>query len=188
MAFRFLRQEIPDVILVESEGFRDDRGAFYETYRTETFAEQGMPAFVQDNFSRSKKGVVRGLHFQNSPHAVAKLVRCVRGKIFDVAVDIRRGSPTFARWLGVELSDQGMQMLFIPPGFAHGFCALTELAEVSYRQSDYYTPALDRAVRWNDPAIGIAWPVAQPILSTKDAAAPLLKDSDNNAVYRGGQS
>jgi dTDP-4-dehydrorhamnose 3,5-epimerase len=188
MAFRFVAQRLAEVVLVEADRFADERGAFSETYRPRVFEEQGLPAFVQDNQSCSKRSVVRGLHFQNNPCALAKLVRCVRGRIFDVAVDIRRGSTTYAQWVAVELSDESAKMLFIPAGFAHGFCALTDATEVLYRQSGYYAPSLERAIRWNDPAIGIPWPINQPILSTKDASAPLLRESDNNLVYRGGHA
>jgi dTDP-4-dehydrorhamnose 3,5-epimerase len=179
VGFRFVPQSIPEVLLIEHDRHGDARGFFAETYREQDFAPHHLPRFVQDNHSRSARGVLRGLHYQNPPKPLAKLVQCVRGKIFDVAVDIRRGSPSFGRWVGVELSEDRPQMLLVPVGFAHGFCTLSDTADVFYRQSDYWAPACERSIRWNDPYIGIAWPIAEPILSAKDAAAPLLADADN---------
>jgi len=186
MGFRFIAQRIPELLLVETDRFADDRGAFAETYREQVFCDRGLPRFMQDNQSQSRLGVIRGLHFQNEPHAVAKLVRCVRGRIFDVAVDIRRLSPTYGEWVSAELSEENGRMFFVPAGFAHGFCAVSETADVLYRQSGYYAPDCDRAIRFDDPTIGVAWPAGRKVLSAKDAAAPLLTECDNNLVYRGG--
>ncbi|MEK7704746.1 MAG: dTDP-4-dehydrorhamnose 3,5-epimerase [Myxococcota bacterium] len=183
MAFRFVPQAISDVLLIEHDRYADDRGFFTETGRDDAFAAAGLPHFVQDNHSRSQRGVLRGLHFQDAPRPLAKVVRCLRGAIFDVAVDIRRGSPTYGRWLGRELDETQPTMLFLPPGFAHGFCVLSDEADVVYRQSDYYVPELDRCLRWDDAEIGIAWPIAAPLLSPKDAAAPPLATVRNALTY-----
>lgn len=184
MPFEFIRTEIPDVVLVRPKVFRDERGFFVETYKHSDFIEAGIPEhFVQDNHSKSARGVLRGLHYQKMPRAQGKLVRCIRGTIFDVAADIRRGSPTYARWVGVELSEDNGEMLYLPPGFAHGFLVLSETAEIVYKCSDEYSPADDRGILWNDPQIGIIWLENNPILSEKDLKLPLLKDADNNFVY-----
>lgn len=155
---------------------RDARGFFQETWRRDAFAAAGIADdFVQDNHSRSERGVVRGLHFQVGA-GVAKLVRCARGAIFDVVVDLRRGSPTYAQWEGFELTDENLLSVYCPVGFAHGFCALSEVADVLYRQSGYYDPALERAIAHDDPELAIDWPVAEPQVSPRDAAAPRLRD------------
>jgi dTDP-4-dehydrorhamnose 3,5-epimerase len=168
---------LPGVLLIEPDVFGDSRGFFMETWNAARFREAGLDLqFVQDNQSRSARGVLRGLHYQE-PNAQGKLVRCSRGALFDVAVDIRRGSPQFGRWYGVELSEENRLMLWIPPGFAHGFCALTDLADLSYKCTAFYDAPSDRAIRWNDPDIGIEWPVTSPTLSPKDAAAPRLQDA-----------
>ena len=168
---------LPGVLLLEPKVFADARGFFLETYNASRFREIGIEeTFVQDNHSRSARGVVRGLHYQQ-PRPQGKLVRCSRGTLFDVAVDIRRGSPHFGKWFGAELSEENMHMLWIPGGFAHGFCALTEFADLMYKCTELYDPTADRAIAWNDPQIGIEWPVENPVLSQKDAAAPMLKDA-----------
>lgn len=173
--------EIPEVILIQAKKFSDDRGFFMETYKHTDFANAGITGqFVQDNHSRSVKGVLRGLHYQKNPHAQGKLVHCLQGRIFDVAVDIRKGSATYGRWVGAELSGDNTLMLYVPAGFAHGFLVLSETAEVLYKCTDEYAPEDDRGIRWDDPAIGIHWPVATPVLSEKDKIHPLLKDADNN--------
>jgi dTDP-4-dehydrorhamnose 3,5-epimerase len=174
LEFSFTPQAIGDVLLVEHQCFADERGSFAETYRSEPFAAHGIGPLVQDNQSHSIRGVLRGLHYQMEPRAIGKLVRCIRGRIFDVAVDIRETSPTFRKWVGVELDGEDKRMLWVPPGFAHGFVTLSEVADVLYRQTDYYSPEHERAVIWNDPSIGVAWPITDPILSPKDAAAPPL--------------
>jgi dTDP-4-dehydrorhamnose 3,5-epimerase len=168
---------LPGVLLIEPPVYADDRGYFLETYHRERFTAAGIAAeFVQDNHSTSAKDVLRGLHFQE-PNGQGKLLRCAHGALFDVAVDIRVGSPTFAGWYGVELSEENRRMLWVPPGFAHGFCALADDTVLIYKCTSYYDAKIDRAVAWNDPDIGIDWPVREPRLSAKDAAAPRLKDA-----------
>jgi len=183
MDFKFVKLGIPDVMLVEHEIFRDDRGFFVEVFRQENFHRAGLPTFVQDNHSRSSAGVMRGLHYQTDPMAVGKLVRCLRGRIFDVAVDIRKGSPTYGQHVSVELSENDTKMLWVPPGFAHGIMTLEDDTEIYYKMTNYYSPEHDRAIRWNDPAIGIQWPLADALVSAKDSNAPLLAEADNNFVY-----
>ena len=176
-ALNVIKTGLPEVLILEPKVFRDDRGFFLETYNAERFSAAGIPdVFVQDNHSRSDKGVLRGLHYQ-LPVAQGKLVRCARGAIFDVAVDIRRGSPRFGKWTAAELSESNNRMLWVPPGFAHGFCALTADCDVLYKCTALYDPAGDRSLLWNDPQIGIEWPVSAPRLSPKDAAAPRLGDA-----------
>lgn len=184
MALRFQRLQIPEVILVEARGLRDDRGFFRETYKQSEFSANGIPfTFVQDNHSHSVRGVIRGLHYQKRPKAQGKLVVVSAGEIFDVAVDIRKGSPTYGRWTSQILSVDNGFMLYVPPGFAHGFCVLSAEADVMYKVTTEYAPELDRGIVWNDPAIGIEWPMPDPILSPKDARLPLLKDADNNFEF-----
>ena len=156
-----------------------------ETYKRSDFQEHKIPPdFLQDNHSFSKgRGVLRGLHYQKAPAAQGKLIRCARGEIFDVAVDIRKGSPTYRKWVGVSLSEENHRMVWIPPGFAHGFCVLSTEASITYKVTQEYAAQLDRGILWNDPDIGIQWPVAEPILSAKDALLPLLKDADNDFMY-----
>ncbi|HLE55947.1 MAG TPA: dTDP-4-dehydrorhamnose 3,5-epimerase [Rhodothermia bacterium] len=171
---------LPGVLVVEPQIFRDDRGFFLETFSARRLAGTPVPQhFAQDNHSRSKQNVLRGLHYQlDRPQG--KLIHVTRGKIFDVAVDIRRGSPTFAKWFGVALDDQSLTSLWIPEGFAHGFCVLSDVADVIYKCTVPYEPADDRGIPWNDPLIGIVWPVRNPLLSPKDAAyAPLSNDRDD---------
>lgn len=180
MPFEFRPQpELPEVVLVVPKVFRDERGAVFPSYVAREFEAAGIRGpFVQDLVSRStRRGVVRGLHYQNPPAAQGKLVRATRGELFDVAVDLRRGSPTFGRWTGARLSAESGHALWIPPGFAHGFATLTDDTEMLYKQTHDYSPAHETVVRWDDPAIGIRWPVETPILAPKDAAAPLLKDA-----------
>ena len=174
----FIQTTLAGVILITPDVYADNRGFFLESYTHSKFAENGINAvFVQDNRSCSGKGVVRGLHFQlHKPQA--KLVSCIRGEIFDVAVDVRRGSPTFGKWSAAVLTETNNHQLFIPGGFAHGFCVLSETAEIQYKCSEFYDPCDDRGVRWNDPALGIAWPVTDAILSGKDAAQPLLGEAE----------
>jgi dTDP-4-dehydrorhamnose 3,5-epimerase len=186
MPFEFIRTDLSEVILIKPKVFGDERGFFMESYKKSDFEKVGIDEdFVQDNHSKSKKGILRGLHYQLNPRAQGKLVRCIRGKIFDVAVDIRRGSPTFGKYIAVELSEENHLMLWIPKGFAHGFLTLSEEAEVIYKVSgSEYSPEHDRAIRWNDPEINIKWPIdGEPILSPKDQQAPLLKDAEINFVY-----
>jgi dTDP-4-dehydrorhamnose 3,5-epimerase len=172
---KFAETSLPGVLLIEPDVFADDRGFFMETYHEARFREHGIAAaFVQDNHSRSARGVLRGLHYQE-PNAQGKLVRCTRGALFDVAVDIRVGSPTFGKWYGVELSETNRRMLWVPQGFAHGFCALEEGSDLVYKCTALYSGEHDRAILWNDPEIGIDWPFSEPRLSPKDAAAPPLR-------------
>ena len=184
MPFEFERLEIPEVFFVRARRFADDRGFFMESYKASEFAAGGIPqAFVQDNLSHSTYGVLRGLHYQKEPGAQGKLVSVLQGRIFDVAVDIRRGAPTYRQWVGCELSAAEGTMLYVPAGFAHGFCVLSEEADVLYKVTAEYDGALDRGVLWNDPDLGIHWPIAEPILSLKDAQLPPLHLADNNFAF-----
>lgn len=168
--------DLPGVLLVEPRVHRDPRGFFLETYHRAKYAEQGLDApFVQDNHSRSAANVLRGLHAQ-ARHPQGKLVRAVEGSIFDVAVDVRRGSPTFGHWVGFELSADNFRQLYVPPGFAHGFCVLSDGAQVEYKCTDFYAPGDELTVLWRDPEIAVDWPVAEPILSDKDRDAPTLAE------------
>lgn len=173
-----IQTAIPEVLVFEPKVFGDERGFFMESFNERTFREATGrdERFVQDNHSRSARGVLRGLHYQLPPHAQGKLVRVVHGTVFDVAVDMRRSSPTFGRWVGVELSEGNHRQLWIPPGFAHGFLVLSDSADFLYKTTDYYAPETEGAVRWDDPVLGIEWPEAgvAPQLSAKDQAAPLL--------------
>jgi dTDP-4-dehydrorhamnose 3,5-epimerase len=187
MPFQFQRLDIPDVIRIEPQTFKDPRGFFMEIYKKSEFVANGIPCeFVQSNYSHSIRGTLRGLHYQRSPQAQGKLVMALRGEVFDVAVDIRRGSPTYGQWVGTTLSDENFYMLYIPVGFAHGFCVLSEEADFVYMVTDEYARELDGGILWNDPEIGIRWPVSEPMLSRKDAQLPLLQDADADFVYRGG--
>jgi dTDP-4-dehydrorhamnose 3,5-epimerase len=178
------RAAVPEVILVEPKVFGDDRGFFFESFNRRAYEQEtGLDLeFVQDNHSRSSRGVLRGLHYQvKQPQG--KLVRVLRGRVFDVAVDIRRGSATFGQSVGVELSDNDHRQLWVPPGFAHGFLVLSESADLLYKTTDYYAPEHERSIAWNDPTLAIPWPLAEiqitaPVLSAKDAAAPQLADAE----------
>ncbi len=175
MPFSFTKTELDGVILVEPVVFEDERGFFLETYKASEFKANGIDAdFLQDNHSRSTKGVLRGLHFQKPPKAQAKLVRCIQGKIFDVAVDIRADSKNFRKWTGFELSEENKKMLYIPAGFAHGFVVLSETAEVVYKASGEYSRAHDSGIRWDDPQIRVEWGYHNPLVSEKDKNLPFL--------------
>jgi len=177
---------IPEVLLLKPKIFSDNRGYFLESYNLNTFKLLGIDiTFVQDNESFSKKGVIRGLHYQLSPYAQTKLVRVISGKILDIAVDIRKNSPTFGKYVGIELSDDNKYQLLIPKGFAHGFVVLSEFAIVNYKCDQYYKQEADRGIRFNDPEIGIDWiiPTEQTIVSAKDNIHPALKDADLNFFY-----
>ena len=167
---------IPDVLVIEPKVFGDARGFFLESFNQKAFdAAVGRPVtFVQDNHSRSRKGVLRGLHFQQAPHAQGKLVRVIQGSVFDVAVDVRRASPTFGRWVGLELSAANHKQLWIPAGLAHGFLVLSDVADFLYKTTAFYAPASEGSIRWDDPTIAIDWPLlgVAPVVSAKDAAAP----------------
>lgn len=172
--------ELPEVLLVEPRVFRDARGHFFESWNARAFSDLGIEAsFVQDNHSRSCRGVLRGLHYQIQ-HAQGKLVRVVVGAAFDVVVDLRKSSPTFGRSVGVTLSAEDATMLWVPPGFAHGFLALSDTVDFLYKTTDYWYPAHERTLRWNDPALGIVWPLdgSEPLLAPKDAAGALLVDAE----------
>ncbi|MHB2155235.1 dTDP-4-dehydrorhamnose 3,5-epimerase [Calditrichota bacterium GD2] len=179
MPFTIKETSLPGVILVTPKKFGDERGFFMETYKASDFLNAGLPGiFTQDNHSRSVKGVLRGLHYQLPPFAQAKLVRCLRGKIFDVAVDIRQSSPNFGKWYGHILSEDDPTMLFIPEGFAHGFYTLSETADVFYKVTAEYAPEYDRGILWNDPQIGIEWPDGEKIISEKDQKNSPLKGAE----------
>jgi len=173
---KIAKTELDGLLLVQPSVFRDERGYFFESWSRERYGQGGIETdFVQDNVSFSSRGVLRGMHFQN-PVPQAKLVSVLQGAVFDVAVDLRRASPTFARWFGVELSAENNRQLYIPEGFAHGFVVLSDTAIFSYRCSGYYSPAQERSLRWDDPEIGIRWPVGEVMVSPRDADAPLLAD------------
>jgi len=173
---RFVSTDLSGVLLIEPDVYRDERGFFLETYHARKYQTAGIPGvFVQDNHSRSVRGTVRGLHAQRH-RPQGKLIRVLQGEIFDVAVDIRRGSPTFRRWVGVTLSAENFRQVYVPPGFAHGFCVISETADVAYKCTELYDSADEFGVLWNDPDIGIAWPVRAPLLSEKDRTAPSLTD------------
>jgi dTDP-4-dehydrorhamnose 3,5-epimerase len=177
---RAISVRLPGLVVIEPDVHGDARGFFTETYRREWHAEAGIgegEEFVQDNHSRSSHGVVRGMHFHIGD-GVSKLVRCARGRVFDVAVDLRRGSPTYGQWEGVELDEESMRELYLPVGFAHGFCVLSEVADVIYKQTAYYDPAVERGIAWDDPEIGVRWPLpaAELSVSERDAAAPRLRE------------
>jgi dTDP-4-dehydrorhamnose 3,5-epimerase len=168
-----------DVLVLEPKVFGDQRGFFLESWNERAFAAAGIRAhFVQDNHSRSGRGVLRGLHYQRQ-QAQGKLVRVIAGEIYDVAVDLRRGAPTFGRWVGLNLSAENRRMMWVPPGFAHGFLVVSEAAEVLYKATDYYAPEHERTIAWNDPELAIAWPLAgPPVLSAKDAAGTRFRDAE----------
>lgn len=179
MPFEFVPLGIPGLVLVKPQVLGDHRGFFMELYKHSDFAGAGIPErLVQDNFSKSAKGVLRGLHYQKAPRAQGKLVGCVRGAIFDVAVDIRKGSPHFGKWIGVELTEDNRHLLYVPPGFAHGFQVLSETAEVLYKCTEEYSPEDERGIIWNDPGINIAWPIREPVLSGKDRLFPALAQAE----------
>ena len=185
MPFEFKKLAIEDVILVTPKVFGDSRGFFMESYQKSTFFENGIKVeFNQDNHSKSSKGVLRGLHYQTKPKAQAKLVRCSKGKILDIAVDIRKDSKTFGKWVGEILSEENKNMLFIPEGFAHGFVVLSDEAEFLYKASGEYSPENDRGVRWNDPDINIDWNINfEPLLSEKDNKQPYLKETKKEDLF-----
>lgn len=180
---RVIETTLPGVLIVEPDVFEDSRGFFFESYSLQKYAEHGISdTFVQDNHSLSVRGTLRGLHYQAKP-GQAKLVRVARGSVFDVAVDIRWGSPTFGKWVGVELSADNRRQLYIPVGFAHGFCVTSEVAEFLYKCSSYYAPDLERGIAWDDPALAIAWPADAPILSDRDRRHPRLAEAARDYEY-----
>lgn len=180
MNLKAIPTEIPDVLILEPRVFGDDRGFFFESFNAKAFeAATGLRReFVQDNHSRSTRNVLRGLHYQIQ-HAQGKLVRVTSGEVFDVAVDLRRGSPTFGKWTGIVLSAENKRQLWVPEGFAHGFLVISEFAEFLYKTTDYWYPEYERSLAWNDPALGIDWPLAgEPVLAAKDAAGKCLADAE----------
>jgi len=181
MPFEFVPLGLAGLILVKPRVYGDDRGFFLELYKHTDYRAAGITdPLVQDNFSRSARGVLRGLHYQKLPKAQGKLVTCLRGAIYDVAVDIRRGSASFGKWVGVELSEANRHLLYVPPGYAHGFQVKSESAEVLYKCTDEYAPNEDRGILWSDPDLAIAWPISDPVLSDKDSVHPRLRDADIN--------
>ena len=183
MSVSRIQTEIPDLVLLETTAHGDDRGFLVESFRQETWAEHGVTGpFVQENHSRSSAGILRGLHFQTSP-GQAKLVRCVRGAIWDVAVDLRPDSPTYKQWEGVELSDENHRQVFIPVGFGHGFCVLSDVADVAYKLTSVYDPATEAGIKWDDPDVGVDWPIADPKLSERDMNAPALSEIEGDLPW-----
>ena len=182
MSFEFKKLEIPDVILITPKVFEDERGFFMETYKKEDFDKKAgiKGEFMQDNHSKSQYGVLRGLHFQKEPYAQAKIVRCIRGEIYDVAVDLRKNSPTFGKYVGVNLSEDNRYQLYVPGGCAHGFLVLSDAAEVIYKVDNVYAPDCEGGLIWNDPDVNIPWPSDKPILSQKDQQLPTLKELIEN--------
>ena len=173
---KIIEIELPGVKIIEPDVFPDSRGYFLETFQEKRYREFGIDVtFVQDNLSYSTMGTLRGLHYQY-PHAQAKLVQVLQGEVLDVIVDVRRGSPTFGHWSGIGLSEENHRQLFVPEGFAHGYCVLSDKAVFSYKCSDFYTPECEKGVLWSDPGVGVDWPVKVPVLSEKDAQYPLLKN------------
>jgi dTDP-4-dehydrorhamnose 3,5-epimerase len=184
MPIKAVPTEIPAVLVLETGLARDDRGFFSETYSAKTFADVGIrESFLQDNLTGSRKGTVRGLHYQIEPHGMGKLVRVIRGSIFDVAVDLRRGSPTFGKWVGRTLTGENRLAMWIPVGFAHGFVALEDDTLVLYKCTTIHTPEAERAIHYADPAIGIAWPIPPSVVSPKDAAAPPFETAEHDFRY-----
>lgn len=170
------------LLIITPRVFHDERGYFFESFNQKPYRDAGIPAFVQDNHSLSQKNVLRGLHYQ-LPHAQGKLVFVTRGKVFDVVVDIRRSSPTFGQWFSIELSDENHQQLYIPPGFAHGFCTLSDTADFAYKCTDFYTPGAEHGIRYDDALLNIPWPVRHPILSAKDKIYPSLNDIKTTDLF-----
>jgi dTDP-4-dehydrorhamnose 3,5-epimerase len=181
MPFDFEKLPIPGLILIKPRVIGDNRGFFLELYKRSDFVKAGIAEqLVQDNYSRSAQGVLRGLHYQKTPKAQGKLVMCMKGSIFDVAVDIRKGSPHFGKWAGVELNGENRHMIYVPAGFAHGFQVLSDFAEVLYKCTEEYSPEHERGITWNDPDIAVSWPIKEPTLSAKDKINGLLRDADND--------
>ena len=183
MSVSRIETEIDDLVLLEATAHGDERGFLVESFREDLWAEHGVEGpFVQENHSRSSKGILRGLHFQTSP-GQAKLVRCVRGTIWDVAVDLRPDSPTYKRWGGYELSDENHCQLFVPVGFGHGFCVLSEIADVAYKLTSTYDPSTEAGIKWDDPDVAIQWPITEPQLSQRDITAPTLSEVEGELPW-----
>jgi dTDP-4-dehydrorhamnose 3,5-epimerase len=186
-SFRFTPTAISEVVVIEPRVLPDERGFFMETYKRSEFAAQGIAEiFVQCNHSKSSHGILRGLHYQNRPKAQGKLVRALHGEIYDVAVDIRQGSPSFRKWVASSLSAESKKMLYVPAGFAHGFCVMSEDAEIQYMTTEEYAPELEAGIIWNDPDLKIEWPVKNPQLSSRDQRWPRLYLADNNFRFAEG--
>ncbi len=184
MPFRCVETEIPEVKIIEPQAITDQRGFFVETYKRSAFATFGIAeTFVQVNRSKSARGILRGLHYQKHPKAQGKLVQAIAGEIIDVAVDIRRGAPTYGKAVVTRLSSDNMRLLYVPVGFAHGFCVISEIAEITYMTTAEYAPECEAGIRWNDPDLAIDWTIRSPQLSKRDLCWPGLKDADNNFVY-----
>ncbi|MGH7875763.1 MAG: dTDP-4-dehydrorhamnose 3,5-epimerase [Candidatus Binatia bacterium] len=184
MPFRFSATELPGMFVIEPVVFPDERGFFVETYKQSEFAAQGIAEhFVQGNQSRSSRGTLRGLHFQNPPQSQAKLIRSLDGEIYDVVVDIRRGSPSYGKWQGLYLSAENSRMLYVPAGFAHGFCVVSEMADISYMTSAEYAPALEGGIIWDDADLKIPWPINHPQLSKRDRGWPRLREINSQFHY-----
>lgn len=182
----FHKTPFPNLLIIEPKIFGDERGFFYESFNQKKFIEGGVDEiFVQDNVSRSAKGVIRGLHYQLEPHSQSKLVNVSLGVVFDVVVDLRKGSPTFGKYFGIELSEENKKMMFVPKGFAHGFQVISEIAEFRYKVTNFYEPAADRTLMWNDSAVGIEWKKldGEPILSEKDKKGKLINEADINFTF-----
>ncbi len=172
------------LLVIETKVFEDPRGFFFESYSKSDLSQVGIhDEFVQENHSRSQKGALRGLHYQDKRAPMAKLVRCTLGKIFDVAVDLRSNSPTFGKWFSIELSDENMKILYVPIGFAHGLQTTSAFADIQYKQSGYYTPAAEGTIAWNDPDLNIPWPIPHPLLSEKDRHGMSFKEYSNNPIF-----
>jgi dTDP-4-dehydrorhamnose 3,5-epimerase len=185
MGITVIPTQLSEVVIVEPARHGDERGFFAEVYQRSQYAEHGLAGdFVQDNQSRSAGGVIRGLHFQDMSAPMVKLVRCTRGAILDVAVDLRVGSPTFGRWVGVELTEDNLRQLWVPVGFAHGFATLSQIADVHYRCSTYYAPAAEHVLAWNDPDVAIDWPIADPMLSPRDRGGASLRAYLEAPIFR----
>jgi dTDP-4-dehydrorhamnose 3,5-epimerase len=185
MPFTFNRLSIPDVMVIEAKSFSDERGFFLEGFKESNFKANGIDTnYVQDNISHSVKNVIRGLHYQKEPKAQAKLVIPIRGEIYDVAVDLRKGSPYFGKWVGETLSDNNHKILFIPKGFAHGFCVLSEDADILYKVNEEYSSENERGILWNDPSLKINWPIENPVITQKDLELPQFNEIDNNFFYQ----
>jgi dTDP-4-dehydrorhamnose 3,5-epimerase len=184
VAFKFQRLGIEEIITIKPQSFSDNRGFFFENFKESEFILNGIgKKFIQDNFSHSPYGVLRGLHYQKNPKAQAKLVTVLTGEIFDVAVDIRKNSPTFGKWIGETLSEKDHTSIYIPEGFAHGFCVLSDYADVLYKVNQEYSPEHQEGIMWNDPMINISWPIKNPIISIKDNKLSTLENIDNNFDY-----
>lgn len=184
MQITLTKTPLKGLLIIETRVFEDKRGFFMESFSKRDFDNAGLnDEFVQENHSRSEKGVLRGLHYQNMHAPMAKLVRCTVGAMYDVAVDIRTGSPTFGQWFGIELSEENKKMLYVPIGFAHGFQTISESADIQYKQTGYYTPAAEEAIAWNDPDLNIPWPIPNPLLSEKDRHGMSFKEYSNNPIF-----